>query len=887
VKLTKIVIVAFCASICFIVGGFAQGHNSIAAMDQLSAERLPSSLFQKISIDLEEVPFEQALAAIAKKGNMKFNYNRNRIPVNHPVSVKEENVYAMSALSKILLLTSTTLKVTSTGHMIIVPSGESGFSRGTIKGRVVDEMTKAPLVGTNISIYGMNIGSTSDRQGQFRIDHVPVGKQTLEFSFIGYEQKRIADLHVEGNSEIELIVELKPQVILLKELVVTPSQFSIMGTGPSITKSLTKEDIQTITWGEDIYRAITRLPGIAGNDFTAKFTVRGGEHDEVLVLLDGMELYEPFHLKDIEGGALSIIDVTAVEKIDLFTGGFTAEYGNHQSGVFDIKSTRPPAGRQRTTLGISLMNMHAMSEGTTGDNKISWLCSARRGYIDKVLAIMDEENQPDPTYYDILGKMEYQLNKTHTLSAIVLHADDRLSFIEDDDDLDATKYNSTHSWLTLKSIPRSELFVQTIASFVRQDHSRQGTAYLGSNEIIDFTVADKKAVHIFGLKQDWNLALQDRWYLKWGFDLKEFTADYDYFHTKRQSEWINWYTERIWTDTTRVAIEPTGRTLGAYFSNRFRFQSNVTTEIGLRFDYNSYTKDKLISPRFNLVLNLGEHTFLRSGWGYYYQSEGIHEIKVEEGENSFYPAELTKQWGLGFEHLFNNGVHLRIEGYYKFKSDLQPDYRNWSNDIEIFQEVQDDRYQINIDNSTAKGIELYLKYDQGGKFTWWTSYALSFVNDEISSLIYQDQENVGGTGSYVGKNDQRHTFYFDFNYRPNRKWHFNLAWQYHSGWPYTPMLIHRAQSPYGYYYYSNWGEYNSAVYPDYHRLDIRMDRHFYSSFGCVTAYIALINVYDRVNIRNYSYSWQNDSSGAPLLVAEEGHWFPLLPSIGIRWSWGH
>lgn len=181
---------------------------------------------------------------------------------------------------------------------------------------------------------------------------------------------------------MNLMVELTPKPILLKEITVTPGQFSIMGETPTVRQTLTQQDFQTVKFGEDIYRAITRLPGISASDFSAKFTVRGGENKEILVLMDGQELYEPFHLKDIEGGALSIIDVEAVRGIDLLTGGFPAEYGNRMSGVFNIRTTRPSEGMKRTSLGISLMNARFMSEGTFDSNRGSWLFSVRRGYLD-------------------------------------------------------------------------------------------------------------------------------------------------------------------------------------------------------------------------------------------------------------------------------------------------------------------------------------------------------------------------------------------------------------------------------------------------------------------------------------------------------------------------
>ncbi len=214
------------------------------------------------------------------------------------------------------------------------------------------------------------------------------------------------------------------------------------------------------------------LPGISANDFSAKFTVRGGEHEEVLVLLDGIELYDAFHLKDINGGALSIVDAEAIQGIDLLTGGFPAEYGDRTSGVFNIDSRTPRTGQVRHSVGISMMNARLMSEGTF--ERGSWLVSARRGYLDLVLQLMNEEEDLSPKYYDLLGKVEYQLAPDHTLSAHLLHADDNLSLLEGDKDDSKTGYGNSYSWLNLKSALGPRLSVRTTLALGRVTADRNG-----------------------------------------------------------------------------------------------------------------------------------------------------------------------------------------------------------------------------------------------------------------------------------------------------------------------------------------------------------------------------------------------------------------------------
>ena len=754
---------------------FSQINSSYIEMDQYPGQKVPKSLLTKISINLNQVSFEKALETISEKGNFKLNYNRNRIPVEKTVSVNMENVYAMEALLHILKKTGTQLNITKEGNLAIVPLKNDKITKGIIKGRVIDSENEISLIGTNIMLVGTYIGGTSDKNGNFIIENIPAGTYTVRFSYIGYDQKKIENVEIIDNNEIELSVELKPHAILLKEITVTPSQFSIMGDVPTVKQSMTHEDLQTVTFGEDLYRAVTRLPGISASDFSAKFTVRGGENDEILVLMDGMEIYEPFHLKDIDGGALSIIDVAAIESIDLLTGGFPAEYGNRMTGVFNIKSTQMSAGKKRTSLGLSLMNTRFMSEGSFKQNRGSWLFSARRGYLDVVLDLMGEEAPPKPTYYDILGNIHFKLTDKHTISANILHARDNLNFIEDDEDIDKTSYGNSYAWVTLKSVPNSKIYIQSIASYGNIKHDRFGINYTNDLSSIYFNVDDKKNVDLFGFKQDWNFDFSDKVYLKWGFDLKGLKSSYDYFSQKQNYIYRPEDEDLVWMSTNQANFHPSGSKFSAYISNRFRIFTPLTTELGLRYDHISYSDDKLISPRINFAYTLGKQTFLRGGWGYFYQSEGIHEIRVPDKETSFFPAELAKHWVAGLEHTFGNGLNIRFEGYHKNLSNIRPTYRNWSNDIEIFPELQNDRFKLNFNGGVSKGLEFYAKYDRGGKITWWSSYGISDFKDDIRSLIYEGITYSDKNGIYPGRYNQKHTIYFDLNYRPNRKWHFNLS----------------------------------------------------------------------------------------------------------------
>ncbi len=759
---------------------------------------------------------------------------------------------------------------------------------GLIQGQVIDATTKGPLAGTNIFIVGTAKGTTSDLNGKYALAHLDTGKYTVQFNYVGYESRRLENIAINQNHHtVNLDVELMESPIPLSEITVTPSRFAIMGSETVTRQTLTRQDIQTIPQiGEDIYRAITRLPGISGNDYSAKFTVRGGENEEILVLMDGLELYEPFHLKDINGGVLSIIDVAAIDGVELLTGGFPAEYGDRTSGVFNIASARAPQGKKRMALGASFMNARFMMEGST--ERASWLFSARRGYLDLIFKLMQEEHMPSPIYYDALGRYEYQLNDRQTISVNLLTSYDRMNFIEDDEDESHNSYGNSYGWITLKSILTPKIVMQNLISRGRVTRDREGIAYLGGTKESeqDFTVADERKFNVFGFKQDWNFQVSDDYYMKWGFDLKKLSADYDYFSGKKRFYWDAQQNRRVAKiDTNLINFNAGGEKAGAYLTNRFKLLPPLTLELGLRYDYASYTDDKLFSPRVNVAYALGKKTSLRAGWGYFYQSEGMNELNIQDGDTQFDPAELAKHNVIGVEHYFENGLQLRFEGYYKKYSDLRPEYRNWLNQIELFQELQNDRIKVKLDDAMVKGVEFYLKRDTGGKLSWWASYALSYATDNLYSISEAGNE-IRMTGKFPGKYDQRHTVYLDMNYRPNAKWHLNLAWQYHTGWPFTEKKMGIGTAANGTTYaYEYVDKIYGTNYPSFHRLDLRLNRIFRTSRGTISTFLELINLYNHKNVRTYETWIAGDGRGNYYQQQETQYWFKLLPSLGISWSW--
>ncbi len=764
---------------------------------------------------------------------------------------------------------------------------------GQIEGKITDKTTGNPIIGTTIYLADKFGGAVADENGKFLIQNLDSGIYALRIGHVGYKPIRIDSIEVKNGTIATINVELEEKPIELRGIIVTPGRFNIMGTEATATQSLTRRELETIPQvGEDLYRAVSRLPGVSGEDLSSRFIVRGGEHDEVLVTLDGLQVYEPFHLKDFLGGLFSAIDASAIEGVDLLTGGYTAQYGDRTSGVFNIKTHRPPTGLKKVSAGVSFMNAHFMTEGTFSNNRGSWLLSGRRGYLDVLLKLVGEDGNLKPVYYDFLGKLQYQLNEKHIFSAHFLHAGDRFRIvIDEDNDADTiiTSYDNSYGWFNLKSAMNDRLMGSTILSIGKVTHNRYGREFWARQQLTDGIVNDEGSFTVMSFKSEWDLEVSKRYILKAGIDVRDLSADYDYFlidqiYASTESD-VN--LERI--DTIQTNLQPSGNQIGAYLSHRFQVNNPLTLEIGGRYDRHSYTGDEKYSPRINMACRLGENTTLRGGWGYYYQAQRIDELSPGDRITTFQTAEKAEHKTLGLEHDFGTGVKLRIETYHKKYSELRPENRNSFDRLTGFPEYEDDRTIFYRNGSTSRGIEVFLKREKGSKFTWILSYALAEVEDMVDSVRFKNVSDPSGTviaynRSFPNIFDQRHTLYMDMSYRPNLKWQFNVALSMHSGWPYTGVELQSGDlGDGGTSYWLNAGERLAKRFPSYNRIDVRLNRYFDVWGGRLTAFLEIINILGKENVRGYNYSIQL-SSGTPYIHSESETNMSRLPILGVSYS---
>ncbi len=381
------------------------------------------------------------------------------------------------------------------GRLVIVAGPpESSDLHGSIRSAA----NGAPVPGVEILSRDGRFSTRSDDQGRFTLP-LPPGKHHLEARLPGFVVGHFeVELLAGERTERDLVLEEAP--VSLDAIIVVPSRISLMREDPVTALDLDRREIfQLPHFGDDIFRALTLLPGITGEESSARFNVRGSRADEVLVLLDRIELFEPYHLKDF-GSRISIIPPRTLREVNLITGGFPAQYGDRMSGVLDMTTQQPE--ERKTLLGLSLLNSEISSSGVFGEGRGQWLASGRRSNLDVALDLLDIVEQPK--YWGTFLKVDYSPQPAHRLTAQALYSDDSLNFFKvdpgDDRERFRTRYNNAYAWLTHQWIASAKLFAETTVSkgVVERDRRGEGDELAEGDEGLGFDLDDRRRLDVLG-----------------------------------------------------------------------------------------------------------------------------------------------------------------------------------------------------------------------------------------------------------------------------------------------------------------------------------------------------------------------------------------------------
>ncbi len=737
------------------------------------------------------------------------------------------------------------------------------FSQGgIIRGVVYDKEDGEPVIFTNVILQGTTIGAQTDEQGVYNITSVPPGSYTIFCTQLGYDSSSIS-ITIKNNQIINQKIFLNKTGIELENINVTATrEEKKTETTVSMTKITTKdiERIPSVGGSADLAQYLQVLPGVIfTGDQGGELYIRGGSPIQNKVLLDGMTIYNPFH----SIGLFSIFETDVIRSVNVFTGGFSGEYGDRLSAVLDITTRdgnkKHAAGKIAASPFLSKLILEGpiKKQSNTGSS-ISYLFTSKISYLDKtsptLYSYIDTAGLPY-NFQDFYGKVSLNSASGSKVSFFGFDYNDHVNYQQ----LSDFDWNEYGFGANFNLVPGgSKVLIGGTLSY--------------SNYSLVLTESDGKpresSVGGFDLNTDFTYFIRHG-EVKYGFDIGGFRTHLKFFNSLG-----------LIIESDDNTTEFSGFVVFKYIINE-----KVILEPSLRLQYYASLPVFSPEPRISLKYNLSDHVRLKAATGLY--SQNFISTKSDQDVVNLFTGYLTAPSGtldningepapnnlqravqgvVGAEVDVNKNLELTLEPYYKVFTQLINLNRE-----KLFPEDPD--YQI--ETGKAYGIDFLAKYTYKRYYLWF-AYSLGYVRRDNGEQVYPPHY------------DRRHNLNVvaAYNWGKDASWEFDLRWNFGSGFPFTLTqgfyeqinFLNGINTPYttqngnlGILYDDSL---NTGRLPYYHRLDLALKKTIHVSENSdLEINLSVINIYNRDNIFYFDR-----------VRYERVNQLPILPSIGASFT---
>jgi hypothetical protein len=783
--------------------------------------------------------------------------------------------------------------------LILLSLGAASQNVFNLSGTIKDDQGES-LPGATILISGTTKGASTDEKGEFSF-RLNEGNYSLEFSFIGYTTVKKT---IKLDKDQKITVILNEDGILIDEV-------QIYGTATDNTESVRVSDISLNIeqikqipqfMGEvDIIKTLQFLPGVSSAaEGTSGFYVRGGGPDQNLILLDEAVIYNSSHLF----GFFSVFNSYSIDNVTLIKGGMPAKYGGRLSSVLDITQHAGNKQKYHVEGSIGTISTKFMVEGPIVKDKTSFQLSARRTYIDILLApfIPDSSGFSGSSYffYDLNGRIDHKINEKNSLSLSGYYGNDQFVFNNSDIDFKLKiPWGNAMAGLQWLHTFNDNFFIKT--SF---NYSHYKFSFGGEQNQFEFKLLS--GIDDFNLKADAFYKVNDAHILRFGLQGVHHTftpssvsassgeTDFDTGGIQRMYAFENgayisdeWTINPLWTVYAGLRFS-SFRQIGAFtrYNKNSAGTTVSTTEYGKGETVAYYPR---LEPRLSVRYKTGEESSIKAAYTLNYQYIQLASISpVALPTDVWIPAsdvllpQQSQQLNLGY--FFNFKKHM-------FEASVEVYYKDMKNLIEYKEgaEVADD-INDNVDNQIVSGdgvsygVEFFLK-KVIGRFNGWIGYTLSYTDRTFPDI------NDGNT--FPAKYDRRHDVSTILNFNINKHWQIGTAFVFATG---NTVTLPESRYVIENRIVNQYGVRNGSRMADYNRLDFSVtytpnnakkminvetgevewvDRKFKSRFN-----FSIYNVYNRAN--PYFIYFDNEvdpQNGTVNTEAKQVSLFPILPAI--------
>ena len=781
-----------------------------------------------------------------------------------------------------------------------------GFSQ-SISGTITDEENNT-LPSVNIAILNTSIGATSLNDGSYNME-VPANKSmVVAYSFIGYEIEKIRLPMLKRGQNYTLNIQLKAKNTLLNDVIVKDKK-----SRKESFNRIKPKHVKILPGSQGGIEAILKtLPGVSSaNELSSQYSVRGGNFDENLVYVNGIEVYRPFLIRAGQQEGLSFVNTDMVSSILFSAGGFEAKYGDKMSSVLDITYKRPR--ENAASLQLSMLGGSAHFEGASKNGRFSYLVGARHKTNEYVLNAMDTKADYIPKFSDLQTFINYELNTNWQISFLGNISKNEYTMIPENRDTEfgtlnealkltiyfegqeVDKYETYFGALSTTYQPSTHLNLQFTTSafqtFEQENFDILGEYWLyqlennlGSDDFGNIAFDRGVGKYINHARNSLNARVMNFSH-KGNYNNEDLKVDWGFRAQKEAiedkiSEWnlidSAFFNYPHPNDNIGGEADPnqqivmsellkTQINLSSYRNSGYMQFSkdinNITINAGTRGSYWTYNEELLLSPRATIAYApLWEKDIVfRAASGIYYQSPFYKELRTPEGTlNSNIKAQKSTHYVIGADYLFYSwGRPFKwiTEVYYKNLENLIP-YKVYN--------VRTQYLANDLSNGYAKGIDMKINGEFVSGVESWASLSVMKTEEDIVGDYITNADGSSSEAGFIPRpTDQRVNFSMFFqDYipgNPNYKMHLNMV--YGTGLSFGPPNSEKHQ--------------DVLRIPDYRRVDIGFsavlkDENKKSRIKWLNAFNSIwvsAEVFNLLDINNtVSYLWVADVSGRQYAV---------------------
>jgi hypothetical protein len=754
----------------------------------------------------------------------------------------------------------------------------------TISGYVKDAQTGETLIGVNVyNKANPQQGTPTNTYGFYSLT-LPKGKYTIKVSYVGYPDKEM-ELDLSADQSLNFTLT---EGIEMQEVVVTAQEKdkNVENTRMGeVTLGIDNIKKTPLLFGEaDVLKAIQLLPGVKAIEGSSGFYVRGGGIDQNLILLDEAIVYNPGHLL----GFFSVFNADAIKNTTLIKGGMPAQYGGRLSSVLDIQMKEGNNQQFGAEGGIGLIASRLTFEGPIQKNKSSFIISGRRTYaLDLAQPAINNTKFAGTNYYfyDLNTKVNYTFSDNDRLYLSGYFGRDILIFNAKEQGFKfRLPYGNATATLRWNHVFNKKLFMNLSGIYNDYDFSAGG-----GQDIFQFNVFS--GVRDYNTKLDFDYFLSPQHTVRFG-------ANYTY-HRLSPNIATGTNGDQTFTNSDKVKAK-FAHEVAAYVSDNWKISPIVTLDYGLRLSgfqhigpYTSqlekpvktYAKGEKvknysgIEPRLGAKVKVDETSSIKVG-----VTSTTQYLHLVSNSTSSLPADV---WVMSSELVQpQRGIQYAL-GYFRnfddnqWETSVEVYYKNLKNQIDypenyVPNPAEDVEKSFVFGKGKAYGAELFIRKAKG-RLNGWLGYTWSRTLRTFPDI------NKGKV--YPSVYDRINDIVVVANYQLTKKWDLSGNFSYATGNAFTPLksLFFIDQN-----INLNYGDRNSARYPNYHRMDIgatytrKPDSKTFKSSWTFSVY----NIY---NNKNPLFSYY-DIKGA----FEQGNYkasaktvtlFPIIPSITWNFKW--